>query len=292
MLVGHRLTLGLVEDDVFEIVRATADGDGSRGASEHPVEDINLVGAEVGERSAAVFPEPAPVQEFKHVVVTLRENGIDLRLFIAGINRQGDAAVPLAVGMCDAAADLQLVHDFVSHELVTRIAPALVTDLQQLAGSTLAFHHLLGAFDCVGHHLFAIDLLASLVTEFGHGRVQPVGRSDEEGVDFLVLIEHFLHPQVGLKGTGRVFGANLLRGGLGLAFEDVAGGDPFDRDRSHLLDGSHQRFALGSTADEGNVDGIRRIGGIDGALGQREGGGSGGSPAQERAAGEINGGRG
>jgi hypothetical protein len=48
------------------VVDATGGEEGDGGGLVHPVEHVDLVGAEVGDGAAAVFGEPAPVEELFH----------------------------------------------------------------------------------------------------------------------------------------------------------------------------------------------------------------------------------
>jgi len=87
---------------------------------------------------------------------------------------------------------------------VAGIAAALMADLQQLARFLRRFHHLLGAFERIGHLFFAIDVQSGLKAGHCVRRMPEVRCCDDDRVKVFFLIEHFLvvHIRIVLVAVG------------------------------------------------------------------------------------------
>ena len=96
------------------------------------------------------------------------------------------------MGGREPAKNLRLADQFVQGKDITRIAPALMADLEQLAGLAHRFHHGAGALDGVAHHFFAIDMQPGLQTGIGHGRVPEIRNSHDHGLQIFFIGKQFL----------------------------------------------------------------------------------------------------
>ena len=94
----------------------------------------------------------------------------------------------------------------VQRKEITRIAPALMTDLQQLAGLAHRLHHGARALDRIAHHLFAVHIQAGLEACVGHRRMPEIGRGDNHRLKIF-----FLRQQVLVIFVGADFVASFFR---------------------------------------------------------------------------------
>ena len=101
------------------------------------------------------------------------------------------ASVPLPVDIEELADEFSFAYKLM-HDLVARIAPALVSNLQELSGFFGRLHHFFCVFEAVGHLLFAVHVQAFFQRRNSHGGVHPVGSGNNHRVKALFLRQHLL----------------------------------------------------------------------------------------------------
>ena len=104
-------------------------------------------------------------------------------------------SIPLAIKVDDLTADIFILNEFIQHELIARVAPALVPDLAELTSAIHRCDDTTRPFDCVGHHLFAIHMTARFESHHGVWRMPEIRRSHEDGIK-IFLIQHLLRAEV------------------------------------------------------------------------------------------------
>ena len=115
------------------------------------------------------------------------------------------ASVPLGVNVLYFAQKFVLAYEFLG-DLVPRIAPALVANLQELSRLLGRLHHLPGLFQLIRHLLFAIHMQSRFEAGNGHRSVQPVRRDDDSRLKVLLFGKHLL---VAFVWIGIVFVASF-----------------------------------------------------------------------------------
>lgn len=180
--------------------------------------------------------------------------------------------------MGDAAEHVGLLDDVVAEVEVAWVGVALVADLKDAACLLPGFDHVLGPFDGVGHHLLAIDGFSGFEGDAGERSVEEIGRSDENGLNVLLLFEHLF--------DGRVLGDaafNLVlvlilhpaRGGAAVELPDIGNSNPLHS--GNVFGSDAKGVALGTATDEGALEFPIGVGGLrDGGFagGKDEAGGS------------------
>lgn len=236
------------------------------GGLEGPVEHVDLVGTEVGDGAASVFGIPAPVHELFHAVEAILGKeflGDALVLGHAKWLRGGDPTVPLAISMGNATQHVGFFDDVIPEVMIAGVGVALVANLKDVAGFLPGFDHVLGAFDGVGHHLFAVHGFARFKSDAGEGGVEEIGRGNEDGFNVFLLFEHLLDGGVLSDGTldlMLVFVLHPARGGAAVELPNVSDGDPLDA--GDVFGGDADGVALGTTADEGALEFATGVGGL------------------------------
>ena len=209
------------------------------------------MGAEVGDRAAGILLEPAPVFELLHVfVAVLLEDVFRDFLALRPCEEVFRRAVPLSVKGGETAAHLVFMDHLVC-VLIDRIGTALMADLEQFAGLVGDFDHFCGKLELMGHFLFAIDMFAGLQAGDGVFRVVAVRCGDDDGVQILFRIKHFLVVNVGVDVFLRV-GLDAFGRVIAVVFPDVA--DGFEIDAGDFADAFRENAPLRTGADQRDVD--------------------------------------
>ena len=253
---------------VFEVV-ATARGDHRLWrTAEEPVEDVDLVSTEVGDRPAREVFVKAPVEKaaleflIRQILIGPAVTVFEKR-FLVGKNFSrncdiaggADRAVPVRVGIDDPAADFVALDEFFERVNVAGVAAALVADLAELAGFIHRLHHRTRALKAIGHHFLAIDMLASLQ---GHDRVRGVPEirgCHDHGVEILLLLEHVGGVNVAFRVVAEA-GADAAIGSAHAVLHDVANGGVAKAGNVHHR--IENDFVLFAAADEAHVNHVRR----------------------------------
>ena len=231
-----------VLEDRLEHVRRLADaaqrvapahgGDRARELAGRPLDDVDVVGQEVGGLAARVVPEPA---EVIHVPVLGRE-----RLLADGPGEPG-RDVP-ARGEPDAAqlADVAAA-DQIDAPLVVGARPLLGSDLDDATVMAGRLDHPPSLAHDVGQGLLHVDVLARRAGQHRHGRVPVVGGGDDHRVD--------VRPVQQLAEIAEAGGSPPRHG---QAFLEPRRVDLADR--RHLAVGLGQEIEQVALADEADAD--------------------------------------
>jgi hypothetical protein len=133
---------------------------------------------------------------------------------------------------------------------VSRMAAALVPDLQQLAGLAGGEHHPPGAIQRVGHLLLAIHVQPGPEAIDSLSAVPEVRRGNDDRIESLLFFQHLAVVVIAIHGKA------ALRQLVDRAFETVLRPDIADRTESQTRDPQHgieQHRPLGPGANQGHV---------------------------------------
>ncbi len=176
---------------VCVVVDTAAGHHRGRVHSVHPAEQIDLVRAQIHQRPAAVFFKQAPVPEFGHrVVAILLQLALVYGVPFGPAQHIALGPVPLGIHRVHSSQQIFLMDQTVDGMDIPRIAPALVADLQKLAGFSRCLDHGPGFSERVGHLLFAVDMEAGLHAGIGVLRVHPVRGGHDHCVQALLFAQH------------------------------------------------------------------------------------------------------
>ena len=230
------------------VVHAAAGNYRTRIGAEEPAININLVRPKIDYRAAAQALVPTPVPKLLHCLepVLLKCRRVHLSLLgPAKVFTRSFAAVPLTVNGCNSTQQFRLGDKLIVAVFIPRIAPALMTDLKQLARLLCGLSYLLRPFQRVRHLLLAIHVQTGLHTSHRMWRVPEIGRRNYHRIKVLFRSEHLLvvHVLVMLMLIGPQYARDAL---LVVSRPDIANRLETNTGKLAFDNGVHQFLALGA----------------------------------------------
>ena len=127
----------------------------------------------------------------------------------------------MASDVDDLSEDAQAVEQLVKGIEVARVAAALIADLAEFAGFFDGLQHGSGSFECVGHHLLAIDMEPCLKAFDGVLRVPKIRGGDDGCIQSLFGGKQFVDVLVTCRQVP-LQRANVASGSFAVVIPDIA----------------------------------------------------------------------